>query len=316
MARAVVATAYGGPEVLSVVDVDLGPPQRGEVSVEVRAAGVNPADYKLYHGLFGKDPSKLPLRLGYEAAGVVREVGGPPLEGVDGPLAPGDEVIMYPISGAYATEVVVKATNAVHKPANLSFEEASGLLLTGATAVHALQTVGTQRGEALLVHGASGGVGLMVCQLALLEGARVIGTARPANHERLRALGVEPVSYGEGLLERLRELAPSGVDAAIDVAGTEEALLSSLALVRDRSRVVTAVASQRARDLGIKSIGSGPGAEAGTEVRAAARGRLAQLAGEGKLKVFLAGTYPLAQAGAAHEALASGKISGKLALVP
>jgi NADPH2:quinone reductase len=288
----------------------------GENCPSKRAAGVNPADYKLYHGLFGKDPSKLPLRLGYEAAGVVREVGEPPLEGVDGPLAPGDEVIMYPISGAYATEVAVKAANAVHKPASLSFEEASGLLLTGATAVHALQTVGTQRGDALLVHGASGGVGLMVCQLAILEGARVIGTARPANHERLRTLGVEPVSYDEGLLERLRELVPSGVDAAIDVAGTEEALLSSLALVRDRSRVVTAVASQRARDLGIKSIGSGPGAEAGTEVRAAARGRLAQLAGEGKLKVFLAGTYPLAQAGAAHEALASGKVSGKLALVP
>jgi len=316
MAKAVVATAFGGPEVLSLVDIEPGAPGPGHVLVEVRAAGVNPIDYKRYRGSSGADPAQLPMRLGFEAAGVVSQVGdGDQAQGFDGPVRAGDEVIVYRVDGAYATELVVAASSVVHKPATISFEQASGLMLAGATAVHALQVAKVGPGDTVLVHGASGGVGLMVVQLAVGLGARVVGTAGVDSHERLRQLGVEPVTYGDGLLERARSLAPTGFDAAIDTAGTDEALSTSVALVADRDRVVTVVAFQRWQELGIKAIGGGPGADPGTKTRSEARLKLARLAGEGKLQVFMAGTYPLAQAGAAHEALAAGRAHGKIALL-
>jgi NADPH:quinone reductase-like Zn-dependent oxidoreductase len=287
------------------------------VLIEVRAAGVNPVDYKRYSGAYGTDAAQLPMRLGFEAAGVVSEVGdGAATEGFDGPLGVGDEVIAYPVGGAYTTDLVAPASNVVHKPAPLSFEEASGLMLAGATAVHAIAVAKPAPGDTLLVHGAAGGVGLMVVQLALVQGARVVGTAGERNHERLRQLGAEPVLYGDGLLERIRSLAPDGVDAAIDTVGTEEAINASLALVKDRERIVTIVAFQKAQELGLKALGNGPGADPGTETRSKARLQLARLAGEGKLQVFLGGTYPLSEAAAAHEALASGRAQGKIALVP
>jgi NADPH:quinone reductase-like Zn-dependent oxidoreductase len=156
----------------------------------------------------------------------------------------------------------------------------------------------------------------MAVQLAVASGAKVIGTASQENHDRLRQLGAEPVTYGDGLLERIRSLSPSGVDAVIDVAGTDEAITASLALVADRDRVVTLVAYQKAQELGLKSLGSGPGADPGTQTRAAARLRLVDLAGEGKLQVFVAATYPLSEAAAAHTALASGRAHGKVVLLP
>ncbi|MGH9104484.1 MAG: NADP-dependent oxidoreductase, partial [Acidimicrobiales bacterium] len=283
------------------------------VLVEVRAAGVNPIDYKLYRGGPGADPSKLPMRLGFEVAGVVVEARDGAL---DGPLREGDEVIAYPVGGAYASALVTAAANVVHKPANIGFEEASGLMLAGVTAVHALHAVKAGPGDTLLVHGASGGVGLMVVQLAVKDGVQVIATASEANHQRLRELGAEPVSYGDGLLQRARSLAPGGADAAIDIAGTGEAIDTSLALVADRGRIATLVAFERAQATGIKALGGGPGADPGSDIRAAARLQLARLAGDGRLRVFLAATYPLAHAGAAHQALASGRAHGKVALVP
>ena len=258
MAEAVVATAFGGPGVLFVIEFEPGQPGPGQVLIEVRAAGVNPIDYKVYSGNLGRDASKLPMRLGYEAAGVVTQVGdGAHAEGLDGPLAAGDEVIVYPVAGAYATELVATATNVVHKPARLNFEQASGLMLTGATAAHALEVTEVGAGDTVLVHGAAGGVGLMVVQLAVGAGATVIGTAAERNHERLRQLGAEPVVYGEGLLERVRALAPGGVDAAIDCVGTEEAVNSSLALVAKHERIATLVAYGLAQQAGIKALGMG-----------------------------------------------------------
>lgn len=318
MAKAIVAAAFGGPEVLSLTDVEVGTPGPGQVLIEVRAAGVNPIDFKIYRAGPTNDPSRLPLRLGFEAAGVVQMVGGGAgtIDGFDGPLAVGDEVIAYPAAGAYATEILAPAANVVHKPAGIDFPQASGLLLTGATAVHALEVAKVGAGDTVLVHGASGGVGLMAIQLAVASGARVIGTAAERHHEQLRKLGVEPVAYGEGLVERVRALAPGGVDASIDIAGTEESVQTSLAVARDRDRLVTVVNSQEARDAGIKAIGGGPGADPGTEVRSAARLRLTRLAGQGELEVFMAGTYPLAQAAAAHEALMAGRAHGKIALIP
>jgi len=315
MTKAVVATAFGGPEVLALVDVALDPPGPDQVLIAVRAAGTNPIDYKVYSGAMGQDPARLPMRLGAEAAGVVIEAADS-AEGPGGPIKVGDEVIAYRILGGYATELVVPVSSVIPKPSALSFEQASGLMLTGVTAWHALTVTGVGAGDTVLIHGASGGVGLMAVQLAVDAGARVIGTASQSGHALLRDLGAEPVTYGDGLENRVRALAPEGVDAAIDAVGGDEALDTSLALVPSRDRIVTLLASKRAFDEGIKVIGGAPGADPGDEIRAAARLELARLAGEGKLSVLVAAAYPLAEAAAAHRALATGHTRGKIVLVP
>jgi len=307
MAQAVVTTAFGGPENLELIEVDLPAPGAGEVAVSVRASGVNPADVKLREGLFGTDPSWLPMRLGSEAAGVVTAVG----EGVTG-TSVGDEVIAFRASGAYATELVLDTSTLTPKPSTLSWEEAAGLMLTGATAVHALTATSVGEGDTVLVHGGAGGVGQMAVQLAGIRGARVIATASPRNHDLLRSLGAEPVAYGDGLADRVRELAPDGVDAALDLVGTDEALEVSLALVADRDRIATIA---NFGDNGIKVLGGGPGADPGTEIRDAARAELARLAGEGRLKVRVDRTFPLAEVADAHAYLTAGHPSGKVVLV-
>jgi NADPH:quinone reductase len=313
--REVVATGFGGPEVLSVVDAPVGSPGAEEVLIEVRAAGTNPVDYKMFNGAYGRDPAALPMRIGREAAGVVAAV-GEPAAGPTGAIRVGEEVVAFPIVGAYAGSVVVPASSVVPKPSTLSFEEASGLMLTGATAVHALKATRVGRGDTVLIHGASGGVGLMAVQLAVAAGARVIGTASESGHAYLRELGAEPVTYGEGLLERIRAVAPDGIDAAVDTVGTDEAIDTSVALVADRDRIVTIAAFKRGVELGLKVIGGGPGADPGTEIRAAARLELAQLAETGRLTVLVAASYPLAEAADALRALATGHTHGKIVLVP
>jgi NADPH:quinone reductase-like Zn-dependent oxidoreductase len=315
MTRAVVATAFGGPEVLAVIETPVRPPGPGEVLISVRAVGTNPIDYKVYSGVMGQDPARLPMRLGSEAAGVVTEVGDG-AEGPGGRVSVGDEVVAYRIAGAYAGDVTVPSSSVVRKPSTLSFEEASGMMLTGVTATHALAVTRVGAGETVLIHGASGGVGLMAVQLAAAAGARVIGTASESGQALLRQFGAEPVRYGAGLEERVRALAPGGINAALDCAGGDEALDTSLALVADRGRIVTIVASRRAFDSGIKVIGGAPGADPGTEIRAAARLELARLAEAGKLRVVVAATYPLAEAAAAHRELATGHTHGKIILVP
>ena len=315
MTRAVVATAYGGPEVLAVIETPVGAPGAGEVLISVRAAGTNPIDYKVYSGAMGRDPARLPMRLGSEAAGVVTAVASG-VEGPGGRVQVGDEVVAYRITGGYAADVLAPASSVIGKPSTLSFEQASGLMLTGVTAVHALTVVRVSAGQTVLVYGASGGVGLMAIQLATAAGARVIGTASPSAHALVRELGAEPVTYGAGLQERVRGLAPDGVDAAVDLAGGDEALDTSLALVAERDRIVTALASRRAFDAGIKVIGGAPGADPGTGIRAAARLELARLAGDGKLRVIVSGAYPLAEVAEAHRELATGHAHGKIVLVP
>src|SRR5439155_7684349 len=178
MARSmvVVAAAYGGPEVLQIVEQQVADPGRGEILLEVRAAGVNPVDWKTYSGARGSDPSALPMRLGMEASGIVAAI-GPDAVGPAGPLTVADEVIAYRIAGAYAERVVVPASAAVPKPREVSFELAGGLMLAGATAIHALAAIGAQAGETLLVHAASGAVGRIAVQVARARGIRVIGTA-------------------------------------------------------------------------------------------------------------------------------------------
>jgi NADPH:quinone reductase len=313
MAHVVVATAFGGPEVLSVVEEIVDGPAVGEVRLAVRAAGINPVDWKLYSGSMGT-AAALPMRLGFEVAGVVTEVGSDAV-GPAGPVAVGDEVIAYRVDGGYADELVIQASTVVPKPAAMSWEAAGGLMLAGATAIHALAAAGVSAGETILVHAAAGGVGLMVVQVAVASGARVIGTASDGNHEYLRELGAEPTTYGEGLADRVRTLAPDGVDAAIDCIGTDEAVDVSLELVADRDRIVSIAAFPRGSEVGIKMIGGGPGADPGTELRNAARLQLTALVEQGKLSVR-ARSFALDDVVEAHREGQAGHVTGKLVLVP
>jgi NADPH:quinone reductase-like Zn-dependent oxidoreductase len=311
--RAVVATDFGGPEVLSIIEVPVGIPGPGEVLIDVRAAGANPIDYKKYRPDFDPDRSRLPIRLGDEASGVVMAVGDR-AHGPAGPIRVGEEVIAFPVQGAYAGTIVVPESSVLPKPATLSFEQAAGLMGSGTTAVHALAAAGVWKGDTVLVHNASGGVGTLAVQLAVIRGARVIGTSSERRHAFLRELGAEPVAYGAGLLDRVRALAPGGVDAAIDAIGNDEALDTSLALVADRARIVTLLPRPRAREAGITMIGGGDGADPGTEIRDAARLELVRHAG--KLRVVVAATYPLADVAEAHRQLAAGHSGGKIILLP
>lgn len=308
--RAVVATAYGDPEVLQLIDVERPVPGPGQVLIEVRAAGINPLDHKLCGGGFGTDPGKLPMRLGFEVSGVVAELGADQPAG--DLLAVGDAVLSYSVNGGYAAYVVADRGDVFAKPDSLSFEEASGLLLVGGTAVDLITTTAVTAGDTVLVHGASGSVGSMVVQLAVARGARVIGTAAPQRHDEVRALGGEPVAYGPGLADRVRAMTDT-VDVALDTVGTDEAVDTSIELVADRKRIATIAAFGRAPELGIHALaGGGPGAA----TRAAARAELVAAAGRGELTVTVDRTFPLSQARAAHEYLKSGKAQGKLALIP
>ena len=168
----------------------------------------------------------------------------------------------------------------------------------------------------MLIHGAAGGVGLMAVQLAAARGATVVATASPRRHELLRGLGAVPVAYGDGLADRVRAAAPGGIDVAMDMIGTDEALDVSLALVADRARIVTTAGFARGLREGIKVIGGAPGADPGTEIRDAARPELARLAGDGTLRVIVSETFPLARAADAHRAIMTGHAGGKIILIP
>jgi NADPH:quinone reductase-like Zn-dependent oxidoreductase len=308
--KTVVAQAYGGPEVLALRDVEvpmLGP---GEVLVDVRAAGTNPVDYKLYSGQMGADPDALPLPVGLEISGELAEV-PPRAHGYTGPLKVGDAVIVTNISNGYSGKVIASVDDVGHKPATLTFEEAAGLLLTGGTAWHLLTKTNVGTGDTVLIHGAAGGVGLMAIQLAVARGARVIGTASAARHEALRRLGAEPVEYGAGLADRVRALGT--VDAALDLVGTDEALDSSVELVADRGRIATIAGFARAGELGIAVL---TGADDGQAIRDAARPELIKLAAAGQLKVSVDKVFSLAEAADAHRYLQGGHARGKVVLVP
>ena len=179
MARVVIAAAFGGPEVLAVTGEPVPDPGPGEARIEVRAAGVNPVDYKVYSGAYGADPARLPIRPGAEAAGVVTAVGAD-AAGPAGPLAVGDEVIAFRSPGAYASELVVPGQALVPKPAALGWAQAAGLMLAGVTAWHALAATDVHKGDTVLIHGAAGGVGIMAVQLAAPRGADVVAAASPA----------------------------------------------------------------------------------------------------------------------------------------
>jgi NADPH:quinone reductase-like Zn-dependent oxidoreductase len=310
MTKTVLAEGYGGPEVLAVQDIVLPDPGPGQVLIDVKAAGTNPFDYKSYSGYMGDDPDKLPILLGLEVSGVVAAV-APGTNGFTGPLTVGDEVIATGLHGGYSEQVIVDAADVGHKPASLGFEQAAGLLLAGGTAWHLLTATRVEKGDTVLIHGASGGVGLFAVQLAVARDAKVIATASPARHEQLRRYGADPVEYGDGLADRVRAIGP--VEAALDLVGTDEALDTSVELVSDRGRIATIVGFGRAAELGIAALS---GADGGDEIRAAARPELIRLAGDGQLEVTVDRTFPMKEASEAHRYLQTGHARGKVILLP
>ena len=311
MERAWVAVDFGGLDVFREIDIEVPPPGPGEVTIEVKAAGMNPADYK--HVSRPGDRSKLPIRIGYEVAGVLRAIGAD-TEIASGGGAVGDEVLAFRVFGGYATAVTVPAKDVFAKPASLGFPEAANLLLAGTTAAESLTVIGAEAGETIVVHGASGAVGVSVLQQARELGVRVIGTASEARFDEVRKFGGIPVSYGEGLEQRVRDAAPEGIAAAIDTVGTDEALDVSLALVADRQRIVTIASGPRAEEAGIRRIAGVMPASA--VFRDQARAGLIAMAGEGKLVVPIARTFPLDDALDALKVLSGQHPGGKLALLP
>lgn len=314
MSAAVVAAGYGGPERLEMRDVEVPAPGPGEVTLEVRAAAVNPFDRKVYSGLMGTDESRLPLPLGMEVAGVVTAVGDD-ADGPGGPVMVGDEVVAYPVTGGYAEALTVPASSVFTKPPGLSWAEAAGMSLTGVTAYHLVEATGVHADDTVLIHGVSGSVGLIAAQLARRQGATVVGTAAEHRHETLRAFGIVPVTYGDGLLDRVREAAGDRVDVALDTIGTDEAVDVSLALVADHARVASIAAFARAGE-DFQLLGNGPGADPGREIRDRGRLVIADLAGSGELDVVVARTFPLAEAAAAHRLVGEGHAGGKVVLLP
>lgn len=313
--RAALARRFGGPESVQVEQREVADPKPGRVLIDVRAAGMNPVDLKQVAGLMRRDESRLPIRPGLEVAGVIAAVGEDAV-GPLGALTVGDRVIAYPVVGGYADRVVAKADNVFPLPAGLDFPAGANLLLAGTTAAHLIAATGVGPGSTVLVHGASGGVGLLAVQLARLRGARVIGTSGERGAELLRGFGAEPVAYGDGLEQRVRALAPDGLTAALDCIGTAEALAVSVALLDDVRHLATIANAAEVLAAGGQALGGGPGADPGTAVRNAARAELIGLADRGDLRVVVARTFPLDSLGEALTVLQSGHPGGKLALVP
>jgi NADPH:quinone reductase len=305
------AADYGGPEQVREYEVDVPDAGPGEVTIEVRAAGMNPTDYKGISGGRGRDESKLPLPIGREVAGVIAAIGDGTGIGSGGG-AVGDPVVAYDINGGYASRVTVPAHDVFAKPDALDFPEAANLLLVGTTAADMLRVVPVESGQTVVVHGASGAVGVSLLQQLEPHGVRAIGTASERNFDTVRRFGGEPVPYGDGLEDRLRELAPDGYDAAFDCVGTDEAVDVSLALV-PKDRFVSIAAFARAAE-GFKLV-AGLNPES-VEFRDSIRGDLLDLAARGKLVVPMGRTFPLRDAAEALAFLADQHPGGKLALIP
>lgn len=306
--KAVQYRSYGGSDVLELGDAEepkIGPDW---VKIAVRATSVNPVDWKLASGgLDGMLDIFFPVTPGWDVAGVIEEVGPSVTE-----FEVGDEVFGYLRKdavqrGTYAEKVGAPIRTVARKPANLSFAEAAAIPLAGLTAyqslVHVLQ-VG--EGDTVLVHAAAGGVGSFAVQIAIAQGARVIGTASQDNHDYVRSLGAEPVAYGEGLVERVRKIAPDGVDAVFDSLGGDTLGLTEDLLGNDAKGRVVSIADPGVKEFGGTYVFVRPDVD---DLNA-----LARLAEAGKLSVEIAATYPLRETDRAWEDSMSGHTRGKIVI--
>ncbi|MCM3485275.1 MULTISPECIES: NADP-dependent oxidoreductase [Kocuria] len=302
--KALTYARYGGPEVLELTDLPEPKVPPGWVLLKVRSAAINPVDWKIMAG--GLDPLmevQFPVVPGWDVSGVVEAVG------IDVPeWAPGDEVISYARTdwvhgGTMAEYVALPARLLAPKPASVDWDRAAALPLAGLTAYQVLGRLEVAAGDTVLVHNASGGVGGYAVQLAAARGARVIGTASEANHEYLRGLGAEPVAYGDGLPERVRELAPDGVDVVVDLVGG--VVEQTLAVLKDGGRHAS-VADDAVEAHGGTWMWVRPSAEDLTE--------LGRLVDRGALRIELARSVPLAEGVEAYRLSQEGHVRGKIAV--
>ncbi|MFJ3641239.1 NADP-dependent oxidoreductase [Streptomyces sp. NPDC090108] len=301
--KAVTVDATGeAPRVTDMPEPKVGP---DTVLVRVKAAGVNPVDWKVAAGRL--DPVMylyFPLIPGWDAAGVVERVGAAVTD-----YAPGDEVIAYDRTdtvqhGTYAELVPVPVRAVARKPASLTWAQAGGLPLAGLTALQSLQAADVTKGDIVLVNNAAGGVGTFAVQIAVAAGAHVIGTASEAKADFLRSLGAEHVAYGEGLVQRVRDLAPEGVDASLDFYGGE-ATSASLEVTKSPSRVVS-IADPAIREKGGVYVFARPDHSGLT--------KLGDLADAGKLTVHVERELPLADVAEAWRLSQEGHVTGKIVL--
>jgi NADPH:quinone reductase-like Zn-dependent oxidoreductase len=303
--KAVRFDGYGDVDVLNVVDVPRPEPGPGEVLVQVKAAGINPGEAKIREGLMATLwPSTFPSGQGSDLAGVVAATG----PGVTG-FSAGDEVIGYTDNRSSQAEyAVVEEGNLTAKPAAVPWEVAGALFVAGATAWAAVRAVELKPGDTVVVSGAAGGVGSIAVQLAKRAGATVIGLAGPDNHAWLAGHGVIPVSYGDGVAERIAQAA-GRVDAFIDTFGPGYVQLA-VKLGVAPTRIDTIADFAAVREYGVKAEGNAAGSSA------AVLAELAGLIAAGELEVPVAATFPLTEVRAAYRRLATGHLRGKIVLLP
>lgn len=300
--RAVQFRQYGGPEVLEIVDLPDPHPGPGQVRIAVRAVGISATDWKIRSGLldFG---AGLPQTTGRDVAGVVDEIG----EGVTGVNA-GDRVFGVSDDGAGAAEFAL-ATYRAPIPPSLGFIDAAALPVALETATRSLDQLDVKAGSTLFINGASGGIGSTAVQLAVVRGARVIGSASAASQDYLRLLGAEPVTYAEGMEERVRALAPGGVDFALDVAGND-VLPQLVDLAGGPENVVTLADFTGAEDLGVRfSDGSAEGHAFHALAQAG------ELVAAGRFWLPVDRTFPFAEIAEAHRVSEHSHVRGRLVLV-
>ncbi|MEU4273157.1 NADP-dependent oxidoreductase [Streptomyces sp. NPDC026092] len=303
IARRLQHAAYGGPEVLELAEVPLPEPGHGQVRVRIHAAGANALDSKLRRGLFtpGQEAPAEPQPLGLEMAGVIDAVGPGVTEWDLGRPVLGRTVR----PDALATHALASVDGIVAKPGSLTFEHAAALPVAAETAYRTLRELGLRSGQTLLVHAAAGGVGLMAVQLARAWGATVIGTAGEANHAYLRELGATPVTYGEGLADRVRAAAPQGIDAVLDASG-RGVLPLSVELAGSPENVVTIADLDAARH-GVRfSKGGLPLPQVWADVL--------PLIEDGRLRMPIEAVFPLEKASDAYRRLEGGHLRGKIVI--
>ncbi|GAA0512628.1 oxidoreductase [Paractinoplanes deccanensis] len=307
---------FGAPAVARVVEVEAPHAAAGEVRIAVRASGLSTGEVRIRSGkLADKVPVALPRRTGFDAAGVVDEIG----EGVTG-LSIGDEVFGMASTqarGANADYVVLSAW--ARKPSRWSWAEAGGAAASAETATRVLDRLGVRAGQTVLVHGAAAATGSVVVQFAVARGAVVVGTASERNHDFLRSFGVVPTTYGPGLPARVRDLAPQGIDAVVDCAGG--ALPDLIAVAGDAARVVT-IADFDAAAHGVHMSHGAPAGPSGRPVAGGADplavhglADAVRLAESGRLRIPVAATFPLNEVAAAHELSESRHAPGRIVLV-
>ncbi|MGW3200742.1 NADP-dependent oxidoreductase [Streptomyces sp. NPDC001118] len=303
MPKAYVYTRHGGPETEALIDLDRPSPGPGEILIAVRAAGVNPVDWKLRQGFRRPDEGDqvFPTVFGSEAAGVVAEVGA----GVSG-FAAGDEVFGSTAQGGYAEYALLTADVTAHKPAALSFRDAATLPVAAATAYDGVRQLGLPGGATLLVTGAGGGVGTAVVQIARAFGLRVVGVAGEGKKDFVESLGAVHVSSGPELAERVRAVARDGIDGVYDLVGGP-VLTEAAELLKDRGKLVTAGSRQET----VAALGGDRVQRART---AAVLQAVADLAVRGALNPHVSQVFALEEAGAALRAVEDGHALGKIVI--